>query len=102
MKIPSSVLRARIEKVEGRLREENVNGLVIYSTGTALGFSSHTHGYLRYLCDWNSQNSASVLILLLDREPILLVSLPYLYFLARETIWFDDVRKGWNGLKLTE
>lgn len=92
MKIPSSILRARIKKVVEKLRQENLQGLVIYSTGTALGFTSHTHGYLRYLCNWNGQNSASVLILLLGREPILLVSLPYLYSLARETIWFNDVR----------
>ena len=92
MKIPSSILRARIKKVVEKLRQENLQGLVIYSTGTALGFTSHTHGYLRYLCNWNGQNSASVLILILGREPILLVSLPYLYSLARETIWFNDVR----------
>jgi Xaa-Pro dipeptidase len=92
MKIPSSTLKARVENVAQRLRAEGLGALVVYSTGTALGFTSHTHGYVRYLADWDGHNSGSVLIVIPDREPTLLISLPYLYQLAKETIWFNDVR----------
>jgi len=92
VKIPSSTLKARVEKVGQRLRAEDLGALVVYSTGTALGFTSHTHGYVRYLADWDGHNSGSVLIVIPDREPTLLISLPYLYQLAKETIWFNDVR----------
>jgi Xaa-Pro dipeptidase len=92
MTIPTSVLKERIKKVEERLFEQGLKFLVVYSTGSSLGPASHTHGYLRYLCDWDSRNAASVLVLRPKEDPILLVpSLPFQLY-AGETMWFEDIR----------
>jgi len=92
MTIPNSVLKERVKKVEERLIEQDLKFLVVYSTGSSLGPASHTHGYLRYLCDWDSRNAASVLVLRSGENPILLVpNLPF-QLLAAETMWFEDIR----------
>ena len=92
MTIPNPVLKERIEKVEAKLIEQNLKFLVVYSTGSSLGPASQTHGYLRYLCDWDSRNADSVLVLRPGEDPILLVpNLPF-RFLAAETMWFKDIR----------
>ncbi len=92
MTIPDSVLKERIRKVEERLRDQGLKFLVVYSTGSSLGPASRTHGYLRYLCDWDSRNAASVLVLKPGEDPVLLVpNLPFQLF-ARETNWFEDIR----------
>ena len=70
----------------------NLNALVVYSTGSSLGFTSRTHGYLRYLCDWDARNQAAVMILAFDRDPILLVSGRSTKLFAKELMWFKDVR----------
>jgi len=92
MVIPAHVLKGRIKKVQDRLIGENLTGLVIYSSGSCLGFAGRTHGYLRYLCDWDARNFASVLILIRGQEPILLVPVRSLQQFARETLWFPDIR----------
>jgi Xaa-Pro dipeptidase len=92
MKIPISVFKERMDKVIGRLNSENLKGLVIYATGSSLGFAGRTHGYMRYLCDWDPLNLAAGLILLPERNPILLVPARSPQLFARELMWFDDIR----------
>ena len=92
MKIPISVFKERISQVVERFRKDDLKGLVVYATGSSLGFGSRTHGYLRFLCDWDALNLAAVLILLPEKDPILLVPARSPQLFARETMWFDDIR----------
>ena len=92
MAIPYSMLKERIKKVEERLCMQDLKFLVVYATGSSLGPGSRTHGYLRYLCDWDSRNAASVLVLRSGEDPILLVSSLPSKLLAAETMWFKDIR----------
>lgn len=92
MIIPNSLLKERVGKVEDRLREQNLKSLVVYANGSSLGIGGRTHGYLRYLCDWDSRSAASVLLLRLGEEPILLVPNYYYQLLAGENLWFKDIR----------
>ena len=92
MKIPSSTLKERIKNVEERFLEADLKGLVVYSTGSSLGFASHTHGYLRYLCNWDPRNLASVLLLVSGEEPILLVPIRSSQLFAMQLLWFRDIR----------
>jgi Xaa-Pro dipeptidase len=92
MKIPDSILRARVKKVQEKLRKENLKALVVYSTGNVFGWAGRTHGYLRYLCNWDARNSASVLVLFPKKEPILLVPFHSFLLFARETVGLNDIR----------
>lgn len=94
MEIPISVLKERVKKVEKRSLKEKLDALVVYSSGSSLGFASQTHGYMRYLCDWDARNQAAVLILWPGREkdPILLVPGRSPQLFAKEIMWFDDIR----------
>ena len=94
MRVPNALLKERVKKVEDRLSEQGLKLLVVYSNGSSLGTGGRTHGYLRYLCDWDSRSAASVLVLRLGEEPVLLVPNPYFQRLARENMWFEDIRLG--------
>lgn len=91
MEIPISVFKGRIKQVQEQAQEEKLSALVIYSSGSSLGFASQTHGYMRYLCDWDAKNQAAVLILLPKQDPILLVPGRSPQLFARETMWFDNI-----------
>ncbi|HSR12889.1 MAG TPA: Xaa-Pro peptidase family protein [Thermodesulfobacteriota bacterium] len=92
MAIPNSVLQERIRDVEAKLTAEGLKALVVYSTGSSLGSASRTHGYLRYLLDWDSRNGFSALVLTPGEKPILFVSNPAHLRFAREIFWFPDIR----------
>lgn len=92
MKLDRSVLRSRVAEVEKLLAEEGLAALLVYATGSALGPSSRTHGYMRYLCDWDSHHAPSVLILRPGSAPTLLVPNIFMVFLANQYFWIEDVR----------
>ena len=92
MTIPTSVFKNRIKQAIEQSQDEKLSGLVVYSTGSSLGFAGRTHGYCRFLCDWDAQNQAAVLILLPKRDPILLVPGRSPQLFAKEIMWFDDIR----------
>lgn len=92
MTIPTSVFKNRIKQAVEKTQEEKMSGLVVYSTGSSLGFSSRTHGYCRFLCDWDARTQAGVLILLPKRDPVLLVPGRSPQLFAKEIMWFDDIR----------
>lgn len=92
MKIPKFVLKKRLRKIANKMAQEDLKALVVYGNGSTLGFASRTHGYLTYLCGWDSRNLSSMFIFLPDKGPILLVPSRSLYLLAKESMWFDDVR----------
>ena len=92
MTIPTSVFKNRIKQAIEQSQEEKLSGLVVYSTGSSLGFASRTHGYCRFLCDWDARTQAAVLILLPKRDPVLLVPGRSPQLFAKEIMWFDDIR----------
>lgn len=92
MEIPISVFKDRIKQVEKRSTEEGLSAVIVYASGSALGFASQTHGYMRYLCDWDARNQAAILILCPGRDPILLVPGRSPQLFAKEIMWFDDIR----------
>ena len=92
MGIPVSVFKNRIKQVEKRAQAEKLNAMVIYATGSGLGFASQTHGTMRFLCDWDARNQAAVLILRPNQAPVLLVPGRSPQLFAREIMWFDDIR----------
>ena len=93
MRVPNSLLKERLDMVESRLRHQGLNHLVVFSNGSSSGTANRTHGYLRYLCDWDSLSAPSVLVLSLGRAPVLLVPNSYYQRLAMEKLWFKDIRK---------
>jgi Xaa-Pro dipeptidase len=92
MKLDSSILRSRVAEAESALTEQGLAALVVYATGSALGPSSKTHGYMRYLCDWDSHHAPSVLVLRPGKAPTLLVPNIFMVFLADQHFWIQDVR----------
>ena len=92
MEIPISIFKDRIKQVEKKAKTEKLSAMVVYATGSGLGFAGQTHGSMRFLCDWDARNQAAVLILQPDQAPILLVPGRSPQLFAREIMWFDDIR----------
>jgi Xaa-Pro dipeptidase len=92
LKIPNPIFKQRLKDTSERMRKLNLQALVIYSTGSMIGNSSRTHGYIRYLCGWDGRNLPSVLIVVPEKDPILLVTMRSAQLYAKETLWFDDIR----------
>jgi Xaa-Pro aminopeptidase len=92
MRLDNSVLLARIAEVENQIETRGLQPLLVYATGSALGPGSRTHGYMRYLCDWDSHHAPSVLILRSGASPVLLVPNLFMAFLAERYFWMRDVR----------
>ncbi len=93
MKIPNSLLKERVSMVESRLGKQGLNYLVVFSNGSSSGTANRTHGYLRYLCNWDSLSAPSVLVIRLGKEPVLLVPNSYFQRLGTDKLWFKDIRK---------
>jgi Xaa-Pro dipeptidase len=92
MAIPNSVLKERIKDVEAKLIAEGLKALIVYSTGSCLGTYTRTHGYLRYLLDWDSLTGFSALVLTPGEEPVFFVSNSACRLFAKEMLWFEDIR----------
>ncbi|MFO8090394.1 MAG: M24 family metallopeptidase [Desulfatiglandaceae bacterium] len=92
MEIENSIFIDRLEKLKVKIQRKNLKAIVVYSTGSALGFSSRTHGYLKYLCNWDSLNRASMLVLMSERDPVMLVNGRSAKLFAKENLWIEDIR----------
>ena len=93
MRVPNQTLKARVVEIEGVLKEEKLEALVVFSNGSALGAQSKVHGYTRYLVDFDGLNASSVLILRPDHLPTIVIATnPSRVRKAKELLWFDDVR----------
>jgi Xaa-Pro dipeptidase len=94
MRINNATLKARVADVEATLREQGLEALVVYVNGSALGSQSKMHGYMRYLCNFDGHNTATMLVLRPGREPVLLTGImPFLMrYQTLEMLWFKDVR----------
>lgn len=92
MRIPMSIFKNRIDNLKSFLLKKDFKAAIVYSTGSCLGFASQTHGYLEYLCNWDPLNHSSVMVLIPEREPVLLVTGRSARLFAQETVWFKDIR----------
>jgi Xaa-Pro aminopeptidase len=92
MEIPVSIFKDRIKQVEKKAKTKNLSAMVVYASGSGLGFAGTTHGTMRFLCDWDARNQAAVLILQPDQAPILLVPGRSPQLFAKEIMWFEDIR----------
>jgi Xaa-Pro dipeptidase len=94
MRISNTTLQERVAQVGEMLVRDDLEGLVVYANGSALGSQSKMHGYLRYLCNFDGHNTATILLLRSGKQPILLTGImPFLMRTqTRETLWFKDVR----------
>lgn len=81
----------RLKRAEDEVARRNLAALVVFAWGSALGQSTRSHGHMRYLTGWDSQRFQSVLVIVPDRRPLLLVSNQGASLTARETIRFCDV-----------
>lgn len=86
------VLADRRKRVEADLAEQGYDALVLFAQGSAVGSSSKSHGYMRFLCDWDGYNTNSVLVLRPGCEPVLVVSNIFLKFMSEKTVWIRDTR----------
>ncbi len=92
MAIEPAVLEARLAETEAMLAEHGLGALVVFAQGSAVGFASPMHGYLRYLSDWNSHHYPSALILVPGRPLVVLTPNKFLQMFASELTHFRDVR----------
>src|SRR5258708_18568880 len=92
--VDNMTLRARVNKMEEVLRQENLEALVIYANGSALGSTSRMHGYMRYLINFDGHNTTAILVLRPGHEPSLVSGTnPFnLRLLLKDLLWLSDVR----------
>lgn len=92
MKLDTDVFGVRLTDTASQLAAQDLKALIVYATGSTLGPSSRTHGYIRYLCDWDSHHAPSVLVLRADAAPVLLVPNIFMVNLGKQYHWIDDIR----------
>ena len=92
MAIPNSVLKERIKDVEAKLIAEGLKALIVYSAGSCQGTNTRTHGYMRYLLDWDSLTGSSALVLTPGEQPVFFVMNSGFRLFAKEMLWFEDIR----------
>jgi Xaa-Pro dipeptidase len=96
MKIDSGTLQARTKEIEDELRSQGLHALVLYANGSVLGNQSRMHGYMRYLCDFDSHLFPAVLILRPGEAPALITGNPNARNnradTAEKNLWVKDVR----------
>lgn len=85
-------LRLRLDKLEAECKSRNLSSVVVYGRGSNLGPATKSHGYMRYLCDWDGHQNDSVLIVTPGRPPVLLVSGIFSKFFAQRYYWIEDTR----------
>lgn len=73
MGISMSTVARRVENARGRMREADLDALVIYSAPPALWAGTATSGMVRYLTNWSPPMSLlpSLLVLPTEGEPVL-------------------------------
>lgn len=91
-RMDSSVLKERLADTAKLLEAESLAALVVFAHGSALGSGSKSHGYMRYLTDWDGHNTPSLFIFVPGQEPTLLTPNIFLKFMGGDTLWFDDIR----------
>lgn len=86
------LLQNRISDFEQMLSEKDISSAVVYARGSNLGPATKSHGYMRYLCDWDGHQNDSVLIITPGKPPVLLVTGIFSKFFSERYYWISDTR----------
>lgn len=85
-------LHERIAALEAECVALGLDRVIVYGKGSNPGPATKSHGYMRYLCDWNGYQNDSILILTPGKPPTLLVAGIFLKFRADHYFWLEDTR----------
>jgi len=80
--MPDVKTSRRLAEVFDLLTQNGAGTLVVYANGDALGTATRSHGYARYLADWNSGNYPSVLVFRKGHPPVVFAPNIFLKFFA--------------------
>ena len=69
-----AVLEQRMASVETKLAELGFDALAVYARGSGSAFGSKSHGYMRYLRDWDTYYSPGVVLVLAPGRPRTLIT----------------------------
>lgn len=98
-------LQRRLQKLEALCSEQGISAAIVYGRGSNLGPATKSHGYMRYLCDWDGHQNDSVLIVRPGQAPVLLVTGIFSKFFSERYYWIEDtqfVRPPQLGAKITQ
>jgi len=95
------VVLRRVERVRGRMRRLGLSAIVAYSAPTDLGEGTTTSGNVRALSGWADRSHASILVLPVAADPVLLVdSAPRRRWAEAKDVCVRDVRAEERGAPL--
>ena len=92
VKTNKSYLVERIEDLKNYAKENNLSSILVYARGSATGPATKSHGYMRYLCNWDGVETDAVLIIYPNKDPLLLVTGMFDAFYAEKHYWMKQVR----------
>lgn len=84
-------LQQRLQKLEALCSDQGISATVVYGRGSNIGPATKSHGYMRYLCDWDGHQNDSVLVLRPGHAPTLLVTGIFSKFFSERYHWIQDV-----------
>lgn len=87
-----SYLNERIEDLQKYAKDNNLSSIVVYGRGSATGPATKSHGYMRYLCNWDSIETDAVLVIYPNTKPLLFVTGMFDAFYAERHYWMSQVR----------
>ena len=90
--IPTSVLVSRVNRLQHWSRQQNLDALVVFGQGSALGNATRSHGNLRFLIDWDADAAVSAIIVPADGSPSLVVANIFAAMRAKEHPMLAQVR----------
>lgn len=63
------ILTQRLDAVRTKLATHGHDALIVYARGSSAAFGSKSHGYMRYLCDWDTYYSPGVILIVTPEGP---------------------------------
>jgi len=97
--ISNEIFRRRVENVRQKMRDRELQALVVYAGPASTLYVTITPGNLRYLVGWADKFAPSLLVLPVAEEPALLVPGPSTRHSLQEIrhIWVADVQVEYNA-----
>lgn len=85
-------LQRRLQKLEALCSDQGISAAIVYGRGSNLGPATKSHGYMRYLCDWDGHQNDSVLIVRPGQPPVLLVTGIFSKFFSERYYWIENTQ----------
>ena len=97
--VSKTVFEQRVARTRAEMARQELEALVIFSDPSSYGIGRSTLGHIRYLTGWTDPFSPSMLILPVEGEAALLVTMPFDLAATEESdLWVKDVRCDPPGL----